>query len=718
MKSKTLFWFLILTSILSSSVFAQKKFLTLREAAWDGYFNLMPKELRDLAWLPNTHDIVYVNHFQNLEKRPIKGEFDTILNVKELATLDFSPKYFYKLNWIDDASFYYIYKKHNILICNAKTKKIENIIKLPKDADQIFYNPKAQKVAFKRHNNLFIADKNSNITQITFDTDTNIVNGGDYVHRQEFGIDHGIFWSPKGNYVAFYHEDMRPVSDYPLIDFRTYPATLHMIKYPMNGQKSEIVTLGIYDIKNNKVIYLEKKGDPEHYLTCITWDPSEKYIYIAELNRDQNFMKLNKYNINTGKLVKTLFTEKNKKYVEPMNPLFFFPKSKNKFLWLSRRDGYRHLYLYDTDGHFIKQITKGNWEITDFYGFSPDEKYIYIQATKESPLERHIYKVNIKTGKIWKLTDVHGVHNAIFSSDFKYFIDDYSNTETPHVIEVRDNKGKKISTILNADDPLKDYDLGTLKIGTIKAADNKTDLYYRMILPPNFDKTKKYPLLVYVYGGPHLQLIRDTWLADAQLWLYYMAEQGYVVFTLDNRGSDNRGLKFENVTFRHLGIEEMKDQIKGINYVKSLGFIDPNRIGVHGWSFGGYMTISLLTTYPDVFKVGVAGGPVVDWKYYEVMYGERYMDTEKTNPKGFKETSLLNKIQNLKAHLLIIHGMVDPIVVPQHTMQLLMQAQKKHIQIDYYPYPHQEHNVKDTTRIHLMRKITDYLNKYLMQGCN
>jgi len=339
---------------------------------------------------------------------------------------------------------------------------------------------------------------------------------------------------------------------------------------------------------------------------------------------------------------------------------------------------------------------------------------MYIQSTAECAIQRHIYKVNMKNGKMDLLTIEHGQHKVNFTSDFNYFIDDYSSTDVPRNISVKNKKSKIQKQILNSDNPLTDYDLGELKIGNLKAVDGKTDLYYRMITPPNYDPTKKYPVVIYVYGGPHAQIIADRWLAGANLWFYYMAQKGYIMFTVDNRGSYNRGRDFENSTFRNLGVEEMKDQLEGVKYLKSLPFVDADRIGVHGWSYGGFMTSSMLTTYPDVFKVGVAGGTVVDWKYYEVMYGERYMDTPQDNPDGYKETSLLNKIQNLKGKLLLIHGGVDATVVPQHVKSLLLKSQELGIQLDFYEYANSAHGVGGKNgRIHLMQKITDYFDDNL-----
>ncbi len=713
MRKLLIFMLLLLSSAL---VFAQKKPLTLEQTVLPYKYGLYPKTLFELQWRGTTGQFTYVSGDSLIAQDAVTGKKSVLLTLPQLnMALGGRAELMYlgEMKWIDNNRFYLV-QSHYVVVYNVKSGEVERLFVLPKNAKNIFYSPQAKAVAYTVRNNLFYTDSLGVQYQITTDKDTNIINGGNYVHRQEFGIDHGIFWSPKGNYIAFYHEDLRPVSNYPVIDFTKFPAKVHYLKYPFAGHASEHVTLGVYNLKEHEITYMQTGQPLDHYLTSVTWDPSEKYIYIGILNRDQNHLWMNKYDVYSGKLVKTLFQETNPKYVEPLHPLYFVPDHDNEFIYFSRKDGWWHLYLYDTQGNFIRKLTSGPWVVTDLIGFSKHGKYVYIQTTKVSPLQRQVYKVDLSNAKMTRLTFDHGYHTILVSPDDKYYLDDYTSMDVPHRIVLYSAQAKKIRTILDSPNPLAGYELGKVKIGTITAADGKTKLYYRMILPPNFDPHKKYPVIVYVYGGPHVQLIQDVWLAGAQMWLYYFAQNGYIIFTVDNRGSNNRGFAFESVIYRHLGVNEMKDQIKGIEFLKSLPYVDTSRIGVHGWSFGGFMTCSLMTTYPNVFKVGVAGGPVIDWHMYEVMYGERYMDTPQSNPKGYAETSVLNKIQNLKGHLLIIHGQIDPVVVPENSMKLLMKAQKLGVQVDYYPYPHQKHGVAGAAnRVYLYRKILNYFNLYL-----
>jgi len=423
-------------------------------------------------------------------------------------------------------------------------------------------------------------------------------------------------------------------------------------------------------------------------------------------------MNLNCYNATTGDFIKTLFTEKDEKYTEPLHPVQFLPTNANQFIWQSRKDGFNHLYLYDTNGKLIRQLTKGNWEVIDIAGFNKKGDKIYFTSTINSGINRDFCSTIISTGKTTRLTSGDGVHTAIFNAETENFIDNFSSLNTPRVIKIVSSQGKEIKTLLTAENPLKDYAIGTTKLFTLKSQLGD-DLYCRMVLPVNFDSTKKYPVIVYVYGGPHVQLVTNTWLAGGDLWYQYMAEKGYIVFTLDNHGSGNRGKAFEQATFRQLGTVEMQDQLTGVDYLKSLAFVDSTRMGVHGWSFGGFMTTSLMTRNPGIFKAAVAGGPVIDWSYYEVMYTERYMDTPEQNPEGYKNNCLLNYVDKLQGKLMLIHGTSDDVVVWQHTMMYLKKAVSKNILLDYFAYPGHLHNVTGKDRVHLMGKISQYFEENL-----
>ena len=573
---------------------------------------------------------------------------------------------------------------------------------------------------------LYIVDAKGNKHQLSTDGSREIVYGQS-VHRNEFGIEKGTFWSPDGQRLAFYRMDQSMVQDYPQVNIFPREATYEPDKYPMAGMNAHVVTVGVYDMATGKTIYLKTPNGSVAgnfvtdtkpiYFTNIAWSPDAKTIYIFELNRDQNDCRLVSYDATTGERIAELYRETSDKYVEPMNPILFLPWDSDKFVMQSQRDGYNHLYLYNKEGKMLSQLTNGSWIVQNVLGFNSKQKSIIFEANKYHPLHRQLYSVNVSNGKMTQLTTSDGVHHGELSPSGNYLIDRHSAPTQPRNISVvtvsSGSSARKTTRLLTAEDPWQGYEQPIFECGTIKAADGMTDLYYRMVKPYDFDPQKKYPAVIYVYGGPHAHNVEAAWHWYSRTWETYMAQKGYVLFILDNRGSENRGRDFEQATFRQLGQIEMQDQMKGVEYLRTLPYVDMNRLGVHGWSFGGFMTISLMLNYPDVFKVGVAGGPVIDWKWYEVMYGERYMDTPQQNPEGYETVSLINKAGNLKGKLQIITGYNDNTVVPQHCLSFLDACIKAGTQPDFFAYPGEEHNMRGHASVHLHERITQYFEDYL-----
>lgn len=576
--------------------------------------------------------------------------------------------------------------------------------------------------AYVRDYQLFVKDAKGE-HKLTTDGSRNIVYGQS-VHRDEFGISGGIYWNPQHTLLAFYRMDQSMVSDYPLVDIpeldwkpaagESRVAKFAPEKYPMAGETSHKVTVGVYDVKTGKTVYL-KAGDPtDRYFTNIAWDAEGKTIYMFELNRDQNDCRLVSYNAATGDKIAELYRETDAKYVEPQHPIMFLPWDSSKFILQSQKDGYNHIYLFSKNGKELKQITKGKWVVMDILGFNNKKQSIIIASNELSAIQRNLFSVDVNTGKRTLVDDNgKGWHNGSLSESGQYIYDNYQTPTVPRKIAIINTENNKHTAYFTADNPWKGYTVPTYECGTIKAADGVTDLYYRMVKPLNFDEKKKYPTIVYVYGGPHAHNVDARWNWGSRSWETWMAENGYLLFILDNRGSENRGKEFEQATFRHLGDVEMQDQMEGVKFLKSLPYVDANRMGVHGWSFGGFMTTNLMTTYPDVFKVGVAGGPVIDWKWYEVMYGERYMDTPQTNPEGYAGSSLLPKAKNLKGKLQIIIGLNDPVVVPQHAFSFLKACIGAGTQPDFFVYPGEPHNMRGHQSTHLHERISQYFFDYL-----
>ncbi len=714
--TRTLFiLFFTLTTLL-----AQDKLLTLKDAILGSRSNLKIENLNGLQWQGNSNLLCLIDSLdgsyglisveaETNQKRMLLSH-DSLNHVLERAG-NTALKRFPSIRWVDDETLRFT-SNQQIFTYRLATSQLSFVNQTEEKAENPDIHKKTFRTAYVKDNNLYIAyDKNQTV-QITYDTAPGISNGNNTVHRNEFGIYKGTFWSPEGNFLAYYHLDRSMVSEFPLVDLDTRPANVRNIRYPMTGMTSEQVQIAVYNLNTGSTVYLQTGQPEDQYLPHVTWSPDEKYIYVVHLNRDQNHLRLIQYDASTGLPLKTLFEEKNPHWVEPEHGPVFIPGQNDRFLWFSKREGFNQLYLYKTNGKLIRKLTKTNWDVTALLSFDKNGNYAFISGSSSDGMERHIYRVKLHSGKMKKLTSVPGIHRAAFSKSGKYFIDRFSSHSVPRRIDLIKTASGTVQTLLNAANPLEEYTLGDARFLKLQNK-NGTALNARMILPIHFDDSKKYPVIVYVYGGPHGQMISDSWIGGWRLWFQYMAEQGYIVFTMDNRGTNNRGLAFEQAVHRQLGTLEVEDQMVGIKYLKSLAHVDTTRIGVHGWSYGGFMTISMMTRNPGIFKAGVAGGPVIDWRYYEVMYGERYMDTPQSNYDGYETASLFNYIDNLDGSLLIIHGAVDPTVVWQNSLLYLRKAIDAGKQLDYFVYPGDEHNMRGKDRLHLYQKITDYFKLHL-----
>ena len=612
-----------------------------------------------------------------------------------------------------------VYNDSEQRLINFKTGKTEWCKGIDYDVQAAEWSNKSRATAYVKDDNLYVTDGAGSTRQVTSDGSRDLVYGQS-VHRNEFGIEGGLFWNPQGTRLAFYRMDQSMVTDYPLItvpelnDSTQVSATPAPEKYPMAGQTSHLVWVGVLDVATGDTVYL-KAGDPtDRYFSNISWNPDGDIVYMMEGNRDQNVVDLVAYDAVTGNRIASIYHEAHPKYVEPQHPITFLPWDKERFLLWSERDGYNHLYIYDTAGKLEKQLTSGNWVVMDLLGFDEQQRAVIISANADSPIQQNLYRVDVTTGKMTRIDEGgKGWHSGNLSASGRYLIDNYQEPDVPRNIAIVDTRNNKQVRYFTAPDPWQGYTVPEYRCGSIKAADDSTDLYYRMVMPVDFDPNKKYPTVVYVYGGPHAHNVDAGWHWRSRSWETYMAQRGYLLFILDNRGSENRGRDFEQATFRHLGQVEMQDQMRGVDFLRTLNYVDTARLGVHGWSFGGFMTISLMTNYPDVFKVGVAGGPVIDWKWYEVMYGERYMDTPQTNPEGYAQTSLINKAADLKGRLQIIIGLNDPTVVPQHAYSFFKACIAAGTQPDFFVYPGQGHNMRGHQSVHLHERITRYFDDYL-----
>jgi dipeptidyl-peptidase-4 len=722
----------------TTAALAQQKMLTMEEAVLKQRTTLAPEKLLQLQWIKGTPVCSYIvkqsgkEYLMQLDAATQKR--DTALSIDDFKTLfktleiDIAPpERFPVITWIDKDQFRFFHSNSYYLI-NVKTRVASAINKLPKEAEDAEFEPVTAKAAFTVGNNVWVYEKDMwlKISQrntneqnakdmkpgmLSKDGAYGLVNGK-AVHRNEFGIKKGLFWSPLGNKLAYYKMYEGGVTDYRLMNFDSKPGSFESIKYPMAGAANHSVKVIVQDFVKNRQFEVLTGIGIDQYLTNVAWSPNEEFLYIAIVNRDQNEMKLNQYDGRSGAFIKTLVTETSEKYVEPEHPITFINNDESKFIWFSERDGFNQLYLYDFRGKLIRPLTTAKCDVTDLLGFDAEGKYAYYMAATNNGLDRQCFSVEIATGKSKLLTLASGVHTVAVSADGNYMLDTYSNTTTPGKTVLMDKTGAELQVLVNAANPIADFKPCGIRLGTLPAADKTTMLNYRMFFPPQFDSTQKYPVLVYLYGGPRVQMVTNSWLGGTDMWLYYMAQQGYIVFTLDNRGSAYRGIDFEQATFRKLGTVEREDQQEGVSFLKKQRYVNSSRMGIFGWSFGGFMSIGMMTRTNE-FKAGVAGGPVIDWNLYEIMYTERYMDKPQENPEGYKDADLTNYVKNLKGKLMLIHGTDDDVVLWQHSLTYLKKCVDEGVQVDYFVYPEHKHNVLGKDRVHLMQKVTDYFKQNL-----
>ena len=641
-----------------------------------------------------------------------------------------------------------------IVLIDFRQKKVEWRGAIQAGASELTWNAESRALAYCIGSDVYVQKADGTRLRLTSDGSDDIVYGQS-VSRNEFGIMNGLFWSPDGQRLAYYQKDQSRIPSYPQVDISKRIAATYVDKYPMAGEETEDVSVAVFDLASEKTVWLQNPKPKTDYMTNLSWAPDSRKLYVFELNRDQNFMQLFGYDAITGvKDASPLVEERHPKYVEPMYPLSFLPWDATKAVMQSTRDNWNHLYLLDLkksmypewrdaadggtvcDHVAVTRLTPGDFTVRDFLGFDEKSKRALFVGNVTHPLHHTVWSAPVNgKGKMRLVSAGEGVHTATLSASGQYIIDAYSSpTVARQVSLLLAGKGKDLTadpstlldetpsltgkagagtSLLTASDPWRDYNAPEITGGSIKAADGETDLYYRLVKPVGFDPSRKYPAVVYVYGGPHAHNVQASRGYYFRGWEIYMAQLGYVVFVLDNRGSQYRGQRFEQATFRRLGQVEMQDQMCGVAFLKSLPYVDANRLGVHGWSFGGFMTTNLMCTYPDVFKVGVAGGPVVDWKYYEVMYGERYMDTPEQNPEGYADCGLLHKAKNLKGRLQIIFGYNDPTCVPQHTLSFIRACIDAGTQPDLFLYPGDGHNMFGSDQVHLHERITRYFEDYL-----
>jgi dipeptidyl-peptidase-4 len=579
-------------------------------------------------------------------------------------------------------------------------------------------SPDGTKIGFIADNNLHFTDLNTNVTtSITDDGKYNsIINGTtDWVYEEEFGFTQGFYWSSDSKKVAYYRLDESDVKQFVMMKYGTlYPQEIRF-KYPKAGEKNALVDIFIYDVNTKAKVKVDIGAEKDQYVPRIQWTNNPEQLAVMRLNRLQNKLEILLANASNGG-TNVILTETDDKYItEVTDQSWVFLKKSDRFIFQSERDGYNHLYLYDLNGKMLKQITSGSWDVTAFYGIDERTETVFYQSSEVSPIERHVYSINLEGKKKERLTQSKGWHNAKFSSNFSYFMDDYSNASTPWITTLYDQKGKTVRVLKDNKDAvsrIEQYNISPKEFFTFKT--NGEELYGWMIKPFNFDDKKKYPVLMFVYGGPGSQEVQDEY--DGFNFYFYqtLAQQGYIIACVDNRGTGARGAKFKKITYGQLGKYETEDQIAAARYLAGKPFVDAGRIGIWGWSYGGYMSSLCLLKGNDVFKLAIAVAPVTNWRYYDTIYTERYMGLPQQNASGYDDNSPINHVSKLKGKYLLIHGTADDNVHYQNALEMVNALVDANKQFDSFFYPNRNHGISGkNTRLHLFTKMYDYITKNL-----
>jgi len=627
----------------------------------------------------------------------------------EIGSYEFSADETQVLIGTNIESVYRHSTKADYYIYNLKTEKLTKLTNGEKQRLAVF-SPDGKRVAFVKENNLFVKSLETNKEfQVTKDGQWNkVINGGtDWVYEEEFGFDQAFFWSPDGLKIAFYRFNEEAVIQFNMAMYgELYPKD-YEFKYPKAGEENAKVQIKIFDLISKKVT--DVKVSNYEYIPRIKWANS-KQLSVITMNRNQNDLKLFLVNGSIGE-ANLILNEKSETYIDIDDDLSFLPNKKG-FIWTSDESGYKHIYKYSLDGKKKSQITTGNWQVDEFLGFDETSDMIYFSSTEASSTERNIYSIK-STGKSKKnLTPSKGWNNANFSTGFKYFINTYSTANQPNVFTLNDNTGKVIRTLKNNENlskKLQDFDLSPLEFSSIKINENLS-LNAWVIKPKDFNENKKYPVLMHVYGGPGSQTVKNQWLGSNFFWHQMLAQQGYIVVSVDNRGTGARGSDFQKITYKELGKYETQDQIAAAKNLAQLPYVDGSRIGIWGWSYGGYMSSLCLFKGAETFKTAIAVAPVTNWRFYDSIYTERYMQTPQDNASGYDDNSPINHVDSLKGNYLLIHGSADDNVHYQNTMEMTTALVNANKQFDLMIYPNKNHGIYGgNTRFHLYKKMTDYI---------
>jgi dipeptidyl-peptidase 4 len=598
----------------------------------------------------------------------------------------------------------------NFFLYNVKLKTLRQLTDVYEPMFNPKFSPDGTKIGFVHGNNIYVLDiATGTETQLTTDGAEHIINGKfDWVYEEEFSIADGWRWSPDSKSIAFWRLDETRIPEFHLVDFMTMRDDVMPLRYPKAGDPNSTVRIGVVPLDTKKTVWMDLGADDDMYIPRMQWFPRGKRLAIQRLNRLQNKIEILEADVVTGNS-HILFADSEKTWIDERYDLRIL-KSEQEMVWTSERDGYSHLYLYDAKGNVIRQMTKGTWEVAGIAGIDEKKRLVYYTADATTPIEKQLYAVSLDGGAPTPLTENGYSHTVNLSSGQQSFLDYYSNVSMPTKIALRSFDGNLIRII--EENPIKtlhSYTFAPKEFFTFTTGDS-VKLYGWMIKPLNMNPQKKYPVLFDVYGGPKSQSVTNTWGGGTFLWYQLLAQKGYIIVSVDGRGTGGRGKEFSSIVYRDLGKWEVHDQIEAVKYLATLSYVDTSRIGIWGWSYGGYMTVSAMLRGGTYFKTGVAVAPVTDWRFYDDVYTERFMGLPKDNPDGYKESSVLTYANQLQGNLLIIHGTTDDNVHWQNSVQLIDALEKSGKQFRTMFYPNKNHSIYGgNTRLHLFEMMTDYI---------
>ncbi len=596
----------------------------------------------------------------------------------------------------------------NFHLFDLQTKRLKTLTDTQAFQVNVKFSPDGRAIAFVRDNNLMLLDlETGQEKQLTHDGRKHVLNGHfDWVYEEEFGIIDGWHWSPDGKRIAYWQLDENRVPGFSITHYDSLHLSFNHMRYPKAGDPNSIVRIGVVDIANADQVWMDLGENDDLYVPRIQWLPDGR-LAMLRLNRLQNHVELLIGDPQTG-ATHTAMEEKSEQWLDIEDGDLIFLKNKPQFLWSSDRDGFKHLYLYDLNGTLLRQLTKGQWEVRSVVGVDEKRGHVYFMAAEKSPLENHLYRIGLNGKGFTRLTQTAGWHRVEFSPNFEYYLDYYSDARTPTKVALFTRNGKRKNTVVaNAIPALADYAMSYPEFTTITTSDGVT-LNAWMLKPPDFDPNKRYPLLMYVYGGPGSQTVRNGWGGRRFLWHALLAQKGYIVASVDNRGTGARGAAFKKITYKNLGHWEVNDQIEAARFFGRLPYVDETRIGIWGWSYGGYMAAFCLFRGNEVFKMAIAGAPVTSWRFYDTIYTERYMQTPQLNPKGYDASAPLNYAKDLKGDLLVIHGTADDNVHFQNSVRLVEELIKHGKQFRTMYYPGEYHGIHRGAH-HLYTLMTNFI---------